>query len=95
MTSILLEFDRPREPSCVGLESTAEMIEPSKPSFCMPDLHRQPVTGNAEIHRWNVTNLTLLLSIADAAARAMVPPNNLKKFLVPVATAISFRLTAA
>lgn len=42
-----------------------------------------------------LTDLTVLLSIAAQAASAIVPPNSLKKFLVPVATAISCLLTLA
>lgn len=39
--------------------------------------------------------LTALFNIVEQAAKATVPPNSLTKFLVPVATAISFLFTAA
>ena len=42
-----------------------------------------------------MTYLTVLFKIAAQPASATVPPKSLKKFLVPVATAISFLLTLA
>jgi hypothetical protein len=42
-----------------------------------------------------ITYLTVLFKMAEKIANATVPPSNLRKFLAPVATAISSLFTLA